>query len=70
MVKNQMTKMDKIWIATALLIYSETRNTRLVSYEQIINEIDRLFPDEITPIMVTRHLVSWETGKLIRTIHP
>jgi hypothetical protein len=60
MGNNLMTKMDKIWIATALLIYPETRNTRLVSFEQIVNEVERLFDTEITPIMVYGHLVSWE----------
>jgi hypothetical protein len=59
MPKNQMTKMDKIWVATALLIYPETRSTRLVALDQILMEIDRLFPTEIFPVMVTHHLVSW-----------
>ncbi|RMI12775.1 MAG: hypothetical protein D6681_06370 [Calditrichaeota bacterium] len=51
--------MDRIWIATASLLYPETSPGRLVSLDEILAEIDRLFPTEITRVMVTHHLVSW-----------
>lgn len=54
-----LSKMERIWIATASLLYPDTDPGRLVSLDEILAEIDRLFPTKITPVMVTHHLVSW-----------
>jgi hypothetical protein len=54
-----MIKMDRIWVATASLIYPDTSADHLVTSEAILQEINRLFPTQITPVMITRHLVSW-----------
>jgi len=55
-----MTKMDKIWISTAVLIQPNTANNVTVAENQIIQEIKSRFQTTITPIMLTKHLVSWE----------
>lgn len=55
-----MIKTDMIWIATAVLIYPDTLPRKYVSELQIEKEVARLFDTRITPIMVTKHLVSWE----------
>ena len=52
--------MDRIWVATASLIYPEIKSTVLVSYDDILNKVNERFPINITPIMLTHHLVSWE----------
>ncbi len=55
-----MYKKDMIWVATATLIYPQTSPTHLVTEENIVREIARLFQDTITPVMLRQHLVSWE----------
>ena len=54
----EMTKMDKIWIATATLIKPNTNKTCLVTLKQIIDQVWTLWQTTITPIMVEKHLVS------------
>ena len=56
-----MTKMDMIWVATADLIHPTTDQARTVSrtdIEQRVSELFRGIP--ITPVMIEKHLVSWE----------
>ena len=59
----KMSKMDKIWVALANLIY-QTRQTSqnvLFTIRDILREVQRLFPGtDITPVMLEKHLVSWE----------
>jgi hypothetical protein len=54
-----MFKMDKIWVATASLIYPDTSVDHLVTFQAILQEINRLFPTQITRVMISHHLVSW-----------
>lgn len=55
-----LTKMDMCWIAAATLIYPRTEVTFLISKEQIDLKVKNLFREDITPIMLTHHLVSWQ----------
>lgn len=52
-----MTKMDKIWVATATLIYPHTECTYLVSKLQIIQKIKEIFQnvriDKVQTILST-----------------
>jgi hypothetical protein len=54
-----MIKMYKIWISTTSLIYPETSANCLATLREILAEIDRLFPTQISRVMVSHHLVSW-----------
>ena len=63
-----MIKMDMIWVATAKLIYPEASPSCLVSRKEIEQEIARLFNDKITPVMLAKHLVSWEDRQADKTI--
>jgi excisionase family DNA binding protein len=57
----KMTKMDKIWVALANLIHPHTSQSVLKTSQDIIREVKRLFPGtNITPVMLEKHLVSWE----------
>jgi hypothetical protein len=58
-----MTNMDKIWIATALLINPNTSNTTLITRQDIEKEIWNRWGTKITPVMLGKHLVSWEASK-------
>ena len=62
-----MIKMDAIWLATAKLIYPGTSPARLVSRGDIEQEVANLFRMNITPVMLTKHLVSWENRQSDRT---
>lgn len=63
-----MTKMDMIWISVATLIYPKTNSSSLVSFDEIIQEVSKLFDEnKITPAMVQVHLVSWEERRADRT---
>lgn len=53
-----MTKMDKIWVATASLIYPEVNCKKYVSGSQITSRVARMFNTEISPAMMNSHLVS------------
>ena len=55
-----MIKMDMIWIATATLIHPNTSPNHLVTRTQIEDKVANLFEIKITPIMISRHLVSWK----------
>ena len=55
-----MTKMNMVWVAVATLIYPDTRLTRLVSKEEIDARVQELFQTDITPVMITHHLVASE----------
>lgn len=55
-----ITKMDSIWVATAFLIHPDSSQNHLVTFSQIINKIKDLFGLDITPVMIHKHLVSWE----------
>ena len=55
-----MTKMNKVWIAVATLIYPDTRPDRVVTKDQIDARVRRLFDTTITPVMITHHLVASE----------
>lgn len=57
----KMTKMDKIWVALANLFHPQTSQNILKTNNDIIREVRRLFPGtNITPVMIEKHLVSWE----------
>ena len=57
----KMSKMDKIWIALANLIHPQTIQNALMTSRDIVREVQRLFPGtDITPVMLEKHLVSWE----------
>lgn len=55
-----MTKMDMIWIAVAGLLHPEPSSSKTVTRSQIEAEVLRLFGASITPVMIEKHLVSWE----------
>jgi hypothetical protein len=55
-----MTKTDKIWVATTSLIYPRTNKTILVSREEIEDQVYRIWQSTLTPIMIEKHLVSFE----------
>jgi excisionase family DNA binding protein len=57
----KMSKMDKIWVALANLIHPQTAQNVLFTIRDILREVQRLFPGTvITPVMLEKHLVSWE----------
>jgi hypothetical protein len=55
-----MTKMDMIWIAVASMIHPSTVSSKTVSREQIETQVAKLFGAALTPVMIEKHLVSWE----------
>lgn len=55
----KFTRTDRIWLATASLLYPSTNPVRLVSKKEILREIEDHFPINITHVMLTHHLVSW-----------
>jgi len=55
-----ITKMDKIWIATASMIKPKTSKKVLVTRDQIEQKISSKWNTDITPVMINKHLVSWE----------
>ena len=57
---NMFTKMDKIWVTTAMLLHPDTTNQKLVTRREIENLVWQEWQTEITPIMIEKHLVSWE----------
>jgi len=59
--------MDMCWIAAALLIHPRTEPIFLVSNELIERKVKSLFGEDITRIMIDRHLVSWEDRQFDRT---
>jgi hypothetical protein len=63
-----MTKMNMIWIAVASMIYPESSSNRTVTRHEIQDRVTSLFGESITPIMVDRHLVSWEDRQADREI--
>ena len=62
-----MIKMDMIWIAAAMLIYPKTSLTFTVTRIQIEEKVANLFGADLTPIMIERHLVSWEDRQANKT---
>ena len=61
-----MTKMDMVWVAAANLIRPSITSLRTVTREQIESEVSRLFGASITPIMIDKHLVSFESRQADR----
>jgi hypothetical protein len=59
-IEGIMYKKDIIWIATANLLYPNNSTKELVSEIQIKSEIMKMFRIKITPVMLRKHLVSWE----------
>jgi len=55
-----MAKMDMIWVSVASLLHPETRSSKTVTLRAIEQQVVRLFGASITPVMVDKHLVSWE----------
>jgi hypothetical protein len=55
-----MTKMDMIWIATAMLLHPHLGASRTVPRYSIEKRIGTLFSESITPVMLNKHLVSFE----------
>ena len=53
-----MTKMDMVWVATANLLHPATTTTPTLTRGQIEAEVDTLFGETITPVMIERHLVN------------
>lgn len=60
----KFTKMDMIWVATAFLIHPDTFIKHLTTFNQIIEKIGHLFQMQITPVMIHKHLVSWENRQV------
>ena len=50
--------MDMVWVATANLLHPNAEATFTVTRSQIEVEVDRLFGEPITPVMIERHLVN------------
>ena len=55
-----MTKMDMIWVAVASLLHPETAESRTVTRSQIESEVLKVFGTTLTPVMIEKHLVSFE----------
>lgn len=55
-----MTKMDMVWVAVASLLHPAANPAATVSRTQIDAQVERLFGASITPVMLTKHLVSSE----------
>ena len=53
-----MTKMDMIWVATANLLHPNAASSRTVTRSQIEAEVNELFSESITRVMIERHLVN------------
>ena len=53
-----MTKMDMVWVATATLLHPNTNSSLTVTRSQIEDEVNALFDESITPVMIERHLVN------------
>ncbi len=62
------TKMDKIWVVIALQLHPDIHHTKLVSLDEIRRILKYNFDTEITPIMLTHHLVSWIDRQADRTV--
>lgn len=62
-----MIKMDMVWVATAKLIHPGISSSVLVARNEIQQEVARLFGEKITPVMIEKHLVSWEDRQADRT---
>lgn len=52
--------MDMIWIAVAGMLYPKSGSANTVTRRQIEDEVNRLFGVALTPVMIDRHLVSFE----------
>lgn len=52
--------MDMIWAAAANLIHPSVAQTTLVTADNIITEVSRIWAETITRVMLEKHLVSWE----------
>ena len=59
MAGQKVTKQDMIWCAVASLVYPETSSNYLVSEEDLVREVQRLFGATLTPLQYQWHLVSW-----------
>jgi len=55
-----MTKMDMIWVAVGSLLHPEVNRSRTVTRGEIETQVLKLFGASITPVMIEKHLVSWE----------
>ena len=53
-----MTKMDMVWVATANLLHPNTEAKINVTKTQIDAEVETLFNETITPVMIEKHLVN------------
>lgn len=56
----KMTKMDMIWVAVASMIHPTTGSSKTVSRGEIVALVSKLFGGTLTPVMIEKHLVSWE----------
>jgi hypothetical protein len=65
--KSKMTKMDMIWIAVASMLHPETSASKTVTRGQIEAHVTKLFAETITPVMIERHLVSFEDRQADKT---
>ena len=59
--------MDMCWIAAAILIHPQTDPIFLVSNGLIERKVKSMFGEDITRIMIDRHLVSWEDRQADKT---
>lgn len=55
-----MTKMDMIWVAVASMIQPSTDSSKTVARSEIAAKVTELFGATLTPVMIEKHLVSWE----------
>jgi hypothetical protein len=55
-----VTKMNMVWVAVASLLYPRVNGSALVSKQEIDAKVLELFGQSITPVMITKHLVSSE----------
>jgi hypothetical protein len=52
--------MDMIWISVASLLYPETDSSKTVARDQIEMQIQRLYNESVTRIMIEKHLAGSE----------
>ena len=52
--------MDMIWVAVASMIHPTTASSKTITRGEIEVQVLKLFGTTLTPVMIEKHLVSWE----------
>lgn len=60
--------MDMIWVAVANMIHPITASSKTVTRGEIEAQVSELFGATLKPVMIERHLVSWEDRQANKTL--